>query len=64
LQETEGPHYGDFFDVPHEGGEVQNLQNESRIESELHWIDVGENSKDTADEKSDVKEELCAKKVW
>jgi hypothetical protein len=63
LQETEGPHYADFFDAPHEGGEVQNLEDESRAETELDWVEVGENNEDATDEMSDVSEELNTKKV-
>jgi hypothetical protein len=63
LQETEGPHYADFFDAPHEGVEVRNLQAESKAESEEHWMEVGENNEDATDEMSDVSEELNTKKV-
>jgi hypothetical protein len=63
LQEEEGPHYEDFFDAPHEGGEVQSLQAESKAESEQHWMEVGENNEDATDEMSDVSEESNTKKV-
>jgi hypothetical protein len=59
LQEAEGPHYGDFFDVPHEDGEVQNLQDES----EPDWMEVGENGEDATDGKFDEEDEMYTKKV-
>jgi hypothetical protein len=59
LQEAEGPRYGDFFDVSHEGGEVQNL----RDESEPDWMEVGGNDEDATDGKFYVEEEMYTKKV-
>ncbi|XP_033607004.1 U3 small nucleolar ribonucleoprotein protein MPP10 isoform X2 [Cryptotermes secundus] len=58
-EEAEGPHYGDFFDAPLEGGEVQNL----RDESDSDWMEVGENDEDAADGKFDAEEEIYTKKV-
>jgi hypothetical protein len=63
LQESEGPRYGDFFDGPHEGGEVQNLWDKSEPESETEWMEVEENNKDGTDVKSDEEEEMHMKKV-
>jgi hypothetical protein len=59
LQEAEGPRYGDFFDVSHEGGEVQNVQDER----EPDWMEVGENAEEATDGKFDVEEEMYTKKV-
>jgi hypothetical protein len=45
--------------VPHEGGEVQNLWDES----DPDWMEVGEDNGDATDGKFDVEEEMYTKKV-